>query len=76
MNAQSELSHGHSIAAWAAVTIMLVAFTIGTFAFWFEIVWLVWASAGLLLAGWITGGVLAKAGFNVGGPRSIAKARS
>ncbi|WP_168915754.1 DUF6704 family protein [Microcella flavibacter] len=76
MNAQSELGHGHSIAAWTAVTIILVAFTIGTFAFWFEIVWLVWASAALALAGWVAGGVMAKAGYGAGGDRSTAKAHS
>jgi len=75
MNAQSELGHGHSIAAWTAVIIMLVAVSVGMVAFWFEVAWLVWASAALLLAGWITGGVMAKAGFGVGGPRS-AKAHS
>ena len=38
--------HGHSPAAWTAVIIMLVAFTIGTVAFCLDIAWLVWASAG------------------------------
>ena len=61
--------HGNSPAAWTAVIIMLVAFAIGTFAFWFAIVWLVWASAGLLLVGGIVGLVLKLAGFGVGGDR-------
>lgn len=61
--------HGHSPAAWIAVIIMLIAFTIGTFAFWFELVWLVWASAGLLVVGALTGWVLAKIGYGVGGSR-------
>ena len=39
--------HGHSPAAWTAVVIMLVAFTIGTVAFFLDVVWLVWASAAL-----------------------------
>ena len=43
--------HGHSPAAWTAVTIMLVAFTIGTVAFFLDVPWLVWASAGLLVVG-------------------------
>ncbi|MCM3656999.1 hypothetical protein M3147_07000 [Agromyces mediolanus] len=62
--------HGHSPAAWTAVVIMLVAFTIGTVAFFFEVEWLVWASAGLLVAGVLVGWALAKAGYGVGGAKS------
>ena len=43
--------HGHSPAAWTSVTIMLIAVTIGTVAFFLDVVWLVWASAVLLLIG-------------------------
>ncbi|GGR24956.1 MULTISPECIES: DUF6704 family protein [Agromyces] len=62
--------HGHSPAAWTAVVIMLVAFTIGTVAFFFELEWLVWASAGLLVVGALVGWALAKAGYGVGGAKS------
>ena len=55
--------HGHSTAAWTAVTIMLIAFAIGTVAFFFEVAWLVWASAALLLLGLVAGWVMAKAGY-------------
>jgi hypothetical protein len=55
--------HGHSTAAWTAVTIMLIAFAIGTVAFFFEVVWLVWASAALLLAGLVAGWIMARAGY-------------
>jgi len=65
-----EPGHGHSPAAWTAVTIMLVAFTIGTFAFWFDVPWLVWASAGLLVVGLIVGWVLARVGYGVGGSKT------
>lgn len=61
--------HGHSPASWTAVIIMLAAFTIGTLAFWFELPWLVWASAGLLVVGLLTGWVLAKAGYGVNGAK-------
>lgn len=67
MNAQNDPGHGHSPAAWTAVTIMLIGFTIGTVAFFFELAWLVWASAALVLVGWIIGGVMAKAGYGVTG---------
>ncbi|MER3390129.1 MAG: HGxxPAAW family protein [Microcella sp.] len=76
MNAQSEPGHGHSPAAWTAVTIMLVGFTIGTIAFFFSVAWVVWASAGLVLLGWIIGGVMAKAGYGVQGPRYMPKVHS
>jgi hypothetical protein len=61
--------HGNSPAAWTAVIIMIVAVAIGTFAFWFALVWLVWAAAGLLIVGAIVGLVLKLAGFGVGGDR-------
>jgi len=48
---------------------MLVAFAIGTFAFWFDIAWLVWASAGLLVVGGIVGLVLSRMGYGVNGDK-------
>ncbi|GAA1951871.1 DUF6704 family protein [Agromyces allii] len=66
--------HGHSPAAWTAVIIMLIGFTIGTLAFWFELAWLVWASAGIVLIGLIVGWLLARAGYGVGGDKVAAKA--
>lgn len=65
----SDPGHGHSPAAWTAVIIMMVAFVIGTFAFWFEAVWLVWVSAVILVLGPVVGWILAKAGYGVAGPR-------
>lgn len=57
--------HGHSPAAWTAVIIMLVAFTIGTVAFFFEAAWLVWASAALLVVGLLVGWIMSKVGYGV-----------
>lgn len=76
MNDQSEPGHGHSPAAWTAVTIMLVGFTVGTIGFFFSVAWVVWASAGVVLAGWIIGGVMAKLGYGVRGPRYMPKVHS
>jgi hypothetical protein len=70
----AEPGHGHSPAAWTAVTIMLVAITIGTIAFFFDTPWLVWASAALLLVGALVGWVLARAGYGVGGSKVAEKA--
>jgi membrane protein YdbS with pleckstrin-like domain len=55
---------------------MLVAFAIGTFAFWFAVVWLVWASAALLVVGAIVGLVLKLVGFGVGGDRYQPKSHA
>jgi hypothetical protein len=66
--------HGNSPAAWTAVIIMLVAFAIGTLAFWFDQPVIVGASAGLLVVGALTGVVLAKMGYGVGGSRWSPKA--
>ena len=65
----SDPGHGNSPAAWTSVIIMLVAFTIGTVAFFFSIAWLVWVSAGLVVAGFIVGIVLARMGYGVSDSR-------
>lgn len=65
--------HGHSPAAWTAVVIMLLAFTIGTAAFFFELAWLVWASVGLLVVGLLVGWGMSKAGYGVGGSKVAVK---
>lgn len=67
-------SHGKSPAAWTAVIIMLAAFSIGTVAFFFELVWVVIASAVLLVLGLVVGAVLSKLGYGVRGPRYVPKA--
>lgn len=74
MSSESEDSHGHSPAAWTAVVLMLVFITIGTFAFWFDIAWLVWLSAALTVVGLAVGGIMAKAGYGVGGDKIQVKA--
>jgi hypothetical protein len=76
VSAGSVSGHGNSPAAWTTVIIMLVAFAIGTFAFWFSVAWLVWASFGLLVVGAIVGFVLARMGYGVNGDRYRPKAHS
>ncbi|BDZ52971.1 DUF6704 family protein [Agromyces marinus] len=66
--------HGHSPAAWTAVVIMLIAVAIGTVAFFFDVQWLVWGSAGLLVVGLLVGWALAKAGYGVDGDKVAPKA--
>jgi multisubunit Na+/H+ antiporter MnhG subunit len=69
-------SEGNSVAAWTAVIIMLVAFAIGTVAFWFVVPWLVIASAVLLVIGPLVGWYLGRAGYGVNGPKRVPRARS
>ncbi|MEO5920309.1 MAG: DUF6704 family protein [Pseudolysinimonas sp.] len=76
MSDENEPGHGNSPAAWVAVTIMLVAFAVGTLAFWFDVPVLVWAAAGLLVVGAIVGVVLSKLGYGVKGPKYVPKAHS
>lgn len=74
MSAEStDQGHGHSPAAWTAVVVMLLAFLIGTVAFWLDMAWLVWASAGLLVIGALLGWILARAGYGVNGDKYITK---
>ncbi len=74
MTDMQDPGHGHSPAAWVAVIIMLLAFTVGTVAFFLDMAWLVWASAGLLVVGLIVGWALAKLGYGVGGSKYTPKA--
>lgn len=63
MSNEMDPGHGHSVAAWTSVIVMLVAFTVGTVAFWFATEWLVWASVALLVVGALLWPILTKAGF-------------
>jgi hypothetical protein len=66
----TEPGHGDSVAAWATVSIIILAFALGTLFFWFDQAVLVWASAGLALVGLLVGLYLKKAGYGVGGSKS------
>jgi hypothetical protein len=67
---QVEPGHGDSAAAWTTVSIIIAAFALGTLFFWLDIAALVWASAGLAVAGVVLGLYLKKAGYGVGGSKS------
>jgi hypothetical protein len=68
-----EPGEGNSPAAWTAVIIMLVAFAIGTVAFFFDLQAVVWASAGLAIVGLIVGYVLKRLGYGVYGDKYTPK---
>ncbi len=73
---ETEPGEGNSPAAWTAVIIMLAAIAGGAFAFWFDVPWLVWSCAGLVVVGAIVGAVLSKLGYGVRGPRYVPKVHS
>jgi hypothetical protein len=66
----AEPGHGDSVAAWVTVSIIIVAFCLGTLFFWLDQAPLVWASAGLALVGALAGWYLKRAGYGVGGSKS------
>lgn len=73
MSNGSDPGHGNSPAAWTAVAVILLAFAIGTFAFWFELPWLVWASTGLAVVGVLVGWIMKAVGYGVGGDKVQTK---
>lgn len=73
-NPIADPGHGHSPAAWIAVTIMLLAFVAGTVFFVLDMPWFVVGSAVALILGWVVGGILAKLGWGVNGPKYTPKA--
>jgi hypothetical protein len=76
VSAGSVPGHGNSPAAWTAVIIMIVAFAVGTFGFWFANIAVVLVAVGLLIVGAIVGLILKLAGFGVGGDRYQPKQHS
>ena len=69
----SDPGHGHSPAAWVAVIVMIIGFTVGALGFWFVSMWMIWLAVGLVLGGWLLGWILAKVGYGVAGPRYVPK---
>jgi hypothetical protein len=65
-----EPGHGNSIAAWATVGVIILAFSIGTLFFFLDNAVVVWLSAALALAGVGLGYYLKKAGYGVDGQHS------
>lgn len=64
---------GNSPAAWTAVIIMLVAVSIGTVAFFFNVQVMVWVAVALLIIGMLVGYVLKRMGYGVYGAKYTPK---
>jgi hypothetical protein len=67
---QTNHGHGDSVAAWVTVSIIIIAFAIGTLFFWFDNAPVVWGSVGLAVIGLVVGLFLKRAGYGVGGSKS------
>ena len=73
---ENDPGHGNSPAAWVAVVIMLVGFSVGTIAFFLEQPVIVWVSVGIVVLGLLAGFALSKLGYGVKGPRYAPKSNS
>lgn len=60
-------NHGQTPAAWTAVSIIMFAFFLGTFAVIIAQPWLFWVSVGLIVVGLVAGQVMSMMGY--GAPR-------
>jgi len=73
-NSIADPGHGHSPAAWTAVIIMLLGFSIGTLAFClaeFSPIWVavIWVGVVLVPIGALVGWILSRAGWGAKGPK-------
>lgn len=55
--------HGHTVAAWVAVAIILLGFTVGAIAFFIPSVTVFWCGVALIAIGPAVGMVLKKLGY-------------
>ena len=56
-------NHGHTVAAWVAMTSVMVGATVVAVGFVVPASWLVWTGVGVVVLGLLVGGVLRKAGL-------------
>ena len=61
-------SHGNSVAAWTAVSIISLGFLVGAVAFPLNSAWVFWAGVVIAVLGVVAGKVLAMMGFGVSAP--------
>ena len=55
--------HGHTVAAWTAVTIIIIASAVGAVFFFFDMPVMVWASGAIAVIGLVVGYVLRQMGY-------------
>lgn len=65
-----EIGHGNSVAAWTLVGVCMIGFIIGGISFAAHNPTMVYISSGIIVLGLISGWVMKKAGYGVGGSKS------
>lgn len=56
-------NHGHTVAAWVAMSAVMLGATVVAAGFLVPALWLVWTGAAVIVVGLLAGGVLRKAGL-------------
>lgn len=65
LNAHEDDAHGQTPAAWTAVTIVMIAFFVGTLGIVLGQYLLFWVGAGMVVLGGIVGKVMSMAGLGM-----------
>jgi hypothetical protein len=66
-------NHGHTVAAWTTVVIVLVGSLVACVGVLVAIVWMFWAGLAVVLIGVIVGRVLKGMGYGQGGARTAER---
>ncbi|RYV52767.1 hypothetical protein EUA98_01720 [Pengzhenrongella frigida] len=67
-------NHGRTIAAWTAVTVVLVGGILASFGVLAALPWLFWVGMAVVVVGVVAGKVLQMAGYGQGGKYTLARA--
>jgi len=71
---ENDPGHGNSVAAWTAVSIVMLGTLVSAIAFPLNSVWVFWAGVVVIVLGVLAGKVLAMMGFGVDGSGEPAEA--
>lgn len=61
-------NHGHTVAAWVTVVLVLLGVVASALAVMFTLTWLFWTGVGVVVLGLVAGRVLKMLGFGQPGP--------
>ena len=67
-------NHGQTVAAWTAVTVVLVGGVLASVGVLIALVWLFWVGIAVVVLGVTAGKVLQMAGYGQGGKYTLARA--
>jgi len=66
-------NHGHTVAAWTAVIVVLIGGIVAALGVLIALVWLFWVGLAVVGLGVVAGKVLQMAGYGQGGANTFAK---